>query len=68
MGVKLSCEMHFPVQSTNLFFFGCVIQGLNTNTHDAAVIEESNAMALAIVPSGQHSCALYCIINLFHNA
>lgn len=48
-------------------FFGGIIQGLNMDTQDAAVIEERNALALAIVPSGQHSCWLYCFINLSLN-
>ena len=34
-----------------LFFIGW-FQGINVVAHDASAIEESNALALAIVPSG----------------
>ena len=33
-------------------FFIWWFQGLNVVSHDASAIEESNALALAIVPSG----------------
>lgn len=45
------CPLYFG--SSYLMIFECLVQGLNSISADASAIEENNALALAIVPSGK---------------
>lgn len=40
-------------------------QGLSVTSADASAIEESNAMALAIVPSGNQDTPLHLCLGVF---
>lgn len=42
-----------------------IVQGLNSSVPDASEIEESNALALAIIPSGMSFKFLLLILNYF---